>query len=154
MATYEATIPSTWTAEETYDYLADFRSVAEWDPSMESAELLSGEPGTVGARYRLTMSTGVGSTDLEYETVSVDAPRQFVLRCETPSMVSTDTVTVAPDASVTYHAEVELRGIRKLAEPWLRLGLTVAGNRARRSLERTLSEGAAADRPKAMKDDL
>lgn len=139
MATYEATVPSTWSAQETFDYLADFRSVADWDPSMESAELISGDAGKVGARYRLTMSMLGHSTELEYEAISVQPPHEFVVRSESSAMVSTDTVTVAPDASVTYHAELELRGVRKLVAPWAQLALNIASTRAKRSLERTLA---------------
>lgn len=139
MPHYTATIPSSWTREQTFNYLADFRTVAEWDPSMESVELLSGEPGHLGARYRLVMSLLGKSTELEYEATEVQPPERFVMRCDTDKMLSVDTVTVAADAAVTYEAELDLKGALKLAEPVAQVGLTRASDRARDSLKEKLS---------------
>ena len=139
MATFNATIPSTWTRERTFDYLVDFRSVAEWDPSMQSATLVSGTAGEVGSRYELVMSTLGRETTLVYETVEVHRPERFVLRCETDSLVSVDTITVAEDGAVTYDADLELKGLRKVAEPAMQVGLVLASERAKRSLEEKLT---------------
>ena len=38
-------------AADIFAYLADFATVAEWDPGVKSAHLLGGEPGRTGARY-------------------------------------------------------------------------------------------------------
>jgi hypothetical protein len=95
MATFDATIPSGWTQEQTFDYLADFRSVQEWDPSMTSARLVSGSAGEVGARDELVLSTLGRETTLVHEAVTVERPHRFVVRCETDSLVSVDTDTVA-----------------------------------------------------------
>ena len=139
MANFEATIPSTWTREKIFDYLADFRSVAEWDPSMQSATLVSGTPGEVGARYELVMSTLGRETTLVYEAIEVQRPDRIVLRCETDSLVSLDTITVSDSAEVTYDAHLELKGLKKVAEPALQVGLVLASERAKRSLEEKLS---------------
>jgi hypothetical protein len=45
-----ATVPASRSDEETFDYLADFRSTAEWDPSITKAVLLDGTPGEGSAR--------------------------------------------------------------------------------------------------------
>jgi carbon monoxide dehydrogenase subunit G len=117
MADYVATVQSSWPREETFDYLADFRNVAEWDPSMERAELISGEPGQVGATYRLTMSLLGRSTELDYETVEVQRPERVVLVSESDAVTSTDTIRVDVDGSVTYFAHLDLHGVRKAADP-------------------------------------
>jgi polyketide cyclase/dehydrase/lipid transport protein len=45
MASYSATVPSMLAPDEVFVYLADFRSVAEWDPSIsESVHVNDGEP--------------------------------------------------------------------------------------------------------------
>ena len=142
MASFDATIPSTWTREKTFDYLVDFRSVAEWDPSMQSATLVSGEAGTVGARYELVMSTLGRETTLVYEAVDVERPQRFVMRCETDSLVSVDTVTVTEGTDgveVTYDAQLDLKGLKKVAEPAMQVGLVLASERAKSSLEEKLS---------------
>jgi hypothetical protein len=135
MANYTATIPSSWTREQTFDYLADFRSVAEWDPSMESALLLSGVAGQVGATYQLEMKVLGKTSTLVYECIELERPARFVVRSESEGMVSTDTVTVAEDASVTYDAQIDLSGVKKLADPVVDLGLHRASEKARKSLE-------------------
>lgn len=142
MASFDATIPSTWTREKTFDYLVDFRSVAEWDPSMQSATLVAGNAGQVGARYELVMSTLGRETTLVYEAVEVERPERFVMRCETDSLVSVDTITVADGGDgvqVTYDAEIDLKGLRKVGEPALQVGLVLASERAKSSLEEKLS---------------
>lgn len=142
MATFNATIPSTWTRERTFDYLADFRSVKEWDPSMTAARLVSGEPGQVGARYELVMSTLGRETTLVYEAVEVQRPERIVMRCETDALTSVDTITVAGGADgvqVTYDADLTLKGLRKVAEPAMEVGLVLASERAKKSLEEKLT---------------
>ena len=42
MANYTATVSSTRPPDEVFAYLADFRSVAEWDPSVRSAVHVNG----------------------------------------------------------------------------------------------------------------
>lgn len=139
MAEYVATIPSSWTQNQTFDFLADFRNVAQWDPSMRRAELLSGTPGRPGARYLLVMQAMGREIELEYEAIEVQRPGRFVLRSETSSAELTDTVTVAKDGAVTYDAKLELRGLRKIADPLASMVLTRSGEKARKSLERTLA---------------
>ena len=48
MAHYRTTVNSPAGADTAYDYLADFASVAQWDPTVSSASLISGEPGPSG----------------------------------------------------------------------------------------------------------
>ncbi|MBV9487093.1 MAG: SRPBCC family protein [Frankiaceae bacterium] len=134
MADYIATVPSAWSREDTFDYLADFRNVAEWDPSMERAELISGEPGKVGSTYRLTMSVLGVSTNLDYETVEVQRPERLVMVSESDAMTSTDTIRVDADSSVTYFAHLDLHGLRKAADPLAEVLLERVSDRAAKSL--------------------
>ena len=50
MARYTATIPSTRSAADTFAYMADFTTVAEWDPSAQRATRLS---PFIGRRWKL-----------------------------------------------------------------------------------------------------
>src|SRR5947209_966796 len=114
MATFDTTIPSGWTREQTFDYLADFRTVQAWDPSMTSATPVAGEAGQPGARYELVMSTLGRETTLVYEAIEVERPHRTVLRCETDALTSLDTITVeagTDGVSVTYDANLTLKGV-------------------------------------------
>jgi hypothetical protein len=139
MASYTATVPSARTQEQTWDYLADFRSTVEWDPSITKATLRSGTPGEVGARFEITLSQLGKEMTFVYECLEAVRPSRLVYQADTDSLTSTDTITVAPDAAVTYDAQLELKGIRKVADPLMELGLTRASDKARDGLAEQLA---------------
>jgi uncharacterized protein YndB with AHSA1/START domain len=145
MATYQATVTSPRPPDEVFTYLADFRSVADWDPSIvASVHLNAEEPIVVGAMYRVTTKTTAKEVVLEYTTQELERPSKIVLRGENDSMISIDTITIEPTAeggsSVTYLAEIELKGARKLADPLMALGLHRLGDKARDGLAEQLND--------------
>ncbi len=147
MAHYRTTVPAPHTPDEVFAYLADFRSVSQWDPSIVDATLISdGEPIAVGARFRVTTKTRFSQIILTYTTTAVDRPREITLRGENDSMVSVDTIAITPDgttgSTVTYDAVITLKGARRLADPLLQLAFQRLGDKARDGLRSRL----AADR--------
>jgi hypothetical protein len=143
MAHYNATVPSPHTPDEVFRYLADFRSVAEWDPSITDATLIGGgDPIAVGAEFRVTTKTRFSEIILKYTTTEIDPSRKIALRGENDSMVSIDTITIASadaGSAVTYDAEIELKGVRRLADPLLQLGFKRLGDKARDGLRTRLA---------------
>ncbi|MGA9859354.1 MAG: SRPBCC family protein [Solirubrobacteraceae bacterium] len=147
MASYSATVPSPRPPDEVFAYLADFRSVAEWDPSItESIHVNGDDPVKVGAIFRVSTETMLSNVVLEYTTIELDRPRKIVLRGENDSMVSIDTIVIHDDGhggtEVTYGAEIELKGVRKLADPLLQFGFKRLGDKARDGLETKLNPAA------------
>jgi uncharacterized protein YndB with AHSA1/START domain len=143
MAHYVATVTSPRPPDEVYRYLADFRSVAEWDPSITaSVHVNDGEPIAVGALFRVTTKTRLSEIVLEYTTTELEPPHRIALRGENASMTSIDVITIEPgDGSgsrVTYDATLELHGLRRLADPLLNLGFQRLGDKARDGLQRAL----------------
>ncbi len=140
MADYTATVTSPRPADEVFAYLADFRTVQEWDPSITGSEYLNGDddPIKVGALFRVTTSTKLKDVVLEYETTELERPRKIVLVGENDTTTSTDTITIEeqPDGGceVTYEAVLELKGARKLADPLLDLGFQRLGDKAKEGL--------------------
>jgi carbon monoxide dehydrogenase subunit G len=144
MARYSATVPSTRPPDDVFAYLADFRSVAEWDPSVKSAVHVNGDdPVTVGAIFRVTIKTTLSELVLDYMTIEAERPDRIVLRGENDSMVSVDTIVIRGDgqggATVTYDAKLELKGVRKLADPLLGLAFKRLGDNARDGLSAQLN---------------
>ena len=144
MASYSATVPASASAEVVFGYLADFRTVSEWDPSITAAEMIGdGEPIRVGARFRVTTKTNFGDVVLDYETTELEPPRRIVLRGEHRAMISIDTITVEETqrgrVEVTYRADITLKGPLKIADPLLALGLRRLGDKARDGLARKLA---------------
>jgi hypothetical protein len=140
MAVYSTTVPSPAAPEVVFGYLADFRSCADWDPSVRAARLLTeGEPVRLGARF----AVNAGGIPLVYETVELDAPRTVVLRGTHFSMVSLDRITFAAredgGTDVTYRAQVDLRGPFRLLGPLLTRSFPKVGDRARAGLVKALA---------------
>ena len=151
MASYSATVITPRPLEEVFSYLADFRNVADWDPSITESVLLSdGDAVAVGARFRVTTKTSVSEVVLEYETTRLDSPHMVGLRGENNSVVSVDTITLTEDGSrgcsVTYDAVLELKGIRKLADPLLELGFRRLGDKAAKGLAEKLDGSISSQR--------
>ena len=144
MANYIGTVSSTRTRDDVFAYLADFRSVAEWDPTVRSAVLVNGdEPIAVGAIFRVTIKTALSELVLDYTTIELEQSERIVLRAENNSLVSLDTITIRDGghggAELTYDAKLDLKGMRKLADPLLGLAFKRLGDNARDGLRAKLN---------------
>ncbi|MBA3742474.1 SRPBCC family protein [Sporichthya sp.] len=142
MTHFQTTVPSTWTKERTFAYLADFTNVAEWDPSISKSELTGGAAGEPGATYDVTFSVAGVSSTLPYRAEQVRSPDSIVMKAETDAVVSLDTITIdAADGGVlvTYRAELTLKGARKLAEPLADFALHRTGDKAAEQLTQKLA---------------
>ena len=102
-------------------FLADPRNAMQWLKNLEQVEVVSGEPGTVGARYVLHVDAGFGRTKpSDYEVTEVSATRVRA----TPHALNAqghETVELLPvdgGTELRYLGEVELQGISKLATPF------------------------------------
>jgi len=141
MPHFRGTVPSPASPERVFDYMADFSSVAEWDPTVTEAEALEPEPG-LGARFRVVVRALGRETEYLYETVSYERPSRVVVRAETSSVVSLDTITFAPAGAgtvMTYDAELTLKGAARLLELPMRIGFRRLAGNAKAGLERELA---------------
>ena len=142
MARYTGTVSSPHSPAEVWSYLADLRSVAEWDPSVEEVRLDSGDPATVGARYQLEVGFLGGRITLPYVTVAAEPPHRVVFAAETPSVAIRDEARVLPitdgGSSVVWDADLRLKGVRRVLDPLLRLAFNRVGQRAARGLSERL----------------
>jgi carbon monoxide dehydrogenase subunit G len=138
MARYTGTVEAPHSAEEVWDYLADMRSVEEWDPSVEEVELVGGQPRTEGARYDLEVRFRGRSIKLPYRVVEVDRPHRVVFEAETDALTVRDEARIEPTgpsaSSVTWDADLQLRGIRRLLDLPLRAFFHRLGEDARNGL--------------------
>ena len=143
MARYKATVTSPASCEAVFDYLADFRSAAEWDPGVRRARLCRGEPGRPGAEFEITSRFLGRDVPLIYRTVEVDRPRRVLLVAESSSGISRDEITVAELAdgrtAVMYVADLRLRGAMRALDPVLRILFTRIGDKARDGLATKLA---------------
>ncbi len=142
MARYSATLTTENRPDDVWRYLADLRSIAEWDPSVEGARLVAGEPGLVGTRYELDVRFLGQTVTLPYETVVAEPPHRLVFAAETHAMSIADEAIILPTvsgSSVAWRASLELRGPRRLLDPPLRLAFARLGKNAEEGLRRRLA---------------
>jgi carbon monoxide dehydrogenase subunit G len=151
MARYSGTVEAAHSAEEVWSYLADLRSIGEWDPSVEHVELTAGQPRTGGARYELEVRFRGRTLCLPYRVVEVDPPRRVVFEAETGAVSVRDEARIDPmgasSSRVTWNADLRLKGIRKILELPLRPLFNRIGLDAERGLgERLRNPALASDR--------
>lgn len=148
MARYVTKATTDWDQETAFAYLAEFSSVADWDPSVVSAKALS-EPGLqIGTRFEVVVKVAGRETPLIYEVVAIDPPNRVSLRAETGALVSLDTMTFAPDpggtTEVTYDADLSLKGALRMLDPALGVAFKRIGEAARDGLRKRLADPAPA----------
>ncbi len=116
------------------DYLKDFTKAEEWDPGTESCERTDGAgPVTVGATFHNVSKIAGVSTELDYTLVEL-TDDTVVLVGKNDTATSTDTITVKPSAGgseVTYRADIEMKGVAKLATPIVKVIFEKVGVRHR-----------------------
>ncbi|HSF84183.1 MAG TPA: SRPBCC family protein [Acidimicrobiia bacterium] len=114
-------------ASEAFAAIADFATLAAWDPFVRTSLLTEGRTLEPGAVYTLTTAGGM---TLRYLVVEVSAPHSVVYRGGTRNVTSTERIDVAPSAegcSVCIATELEFRGWTRLIGPLVRGGVWLGG---------------------------
>jgi hypothetical protein len=123
--------------EAAFDLIADFSRTQDWDPGVVEAERLDPGPLGVGSRFRVVAAFLGRRVPLVYEVRAYERPRRLVLRASDGALTSLDEIHFSPRAGgtrVCYEAQLELAGLRALADPLLQLAFGVAGRAAARGL--------------------
>ncbi len=94
MARYVGTIITSKSADEVYDYMADFRSVEQWDETVTEAKLVGNQEPGKGARYSVTFKFAGRENTFEYETIEAERPRHLLLKAVSGNVTSLDEITV------------------------------------------------------------
>lgn len=122
---------------DAFEFMADARNFATWDPGVSSSVLVDGDRPGLGAAYDVRVT----GTTLRYETTEFDPPDRVVLHADSTILSSHDIVTVVATAEgceVTYDAELDLKSLLRLADPLLGLVFGRIGDRAAAGLESAL----------------
>jgi Polyketide cyclase / dehydrase and lipid transport len=154
MASFEDRIPSQWTPDETFSYLAMFSNARDWDPGVLEANRLDSGPVRTGSQFRLVVPFGRRKLELIYRVVSLSQEdREITLAARSALLAVTDHIGVGPagpvlgQTFVDYRAEAKLRGPARLLDPVLRRGFNAVGERAAVGLAAALSEPQPAAAP-------
>jgi carbon monoxide dehydrogenase subunit G len=142
MALYTTSIDSSLSPSEAFAYMAAFENVAQWDPGVLEAQRLTDGPVHLGTEFRVLTQTGKRRIPLTYRVSEFEEGSRLVLAAATSTLRSVDEVrVVAKDegSTVTYRANLSLRGVLRVANPFLGSTLKKIGDRARDGLRRELN---------------
>lgn len=132
--------------DATFAYLSDFANAAEWDPGIAEARRLTPEPTAVGSRFEVVALFRGNRQRFEYVVTEYEEGVRVALRGEGEKAVSDDVITVEPDAGgsrVAYEADIRLKGVYRVAEPFLRSTFERMGDAALDGLAARLARAPA-----------
>jgi len=144
MARYVTTQPTAWDADTAFGWMADLRHLSDWDPSIESSEQVKGLKPGIGAEYDVKVKAGGSMRSMRYRIEEMDVEgRTLLALSHTGVLTSHDRISVesVPNggATVTYDADLVLKGPFKLADPLLKVGFNRMGDKAAEGLGATLA---------------
>lgn len=128
--------------EQTFEYLADFSTAAEWDANTKSSDLISGDPLSEGAEYKVVTEFAGRDLTLTYRTAELERPGRIVFHSGTAVADIEDVILIAPDGSgskVSYEANIKPKSIAIVLDPVFSLIFKRVGDRAAKSLKETLA---------------
>jgi hypothetical protein len=108
-------------ADDVYGYLVDFANQADWRFDVLSSELVAGEAGMVGAKYRQRVKPGRKEQVSEVQLIEATRPGEVSFRT-----LDAGPVTVSGAWHIRPHGEgtevicdvaIETRGALRLIEP-------------------------------------
>jgi carbon monoxide dehydrogenase subunit G len=112
------------------DYLKDFGHTEQWDPGTRRTTRNGSGPITVGTSWHNESKILGVTSRLTYTLCELTAERLvFIGRNE--GATSTDTITVRPaegGSLVTYHLDLEMHGLAKLATPVMKIEFEKLGD--------------------------
>ena len=108
--------------EESFAYVADFVTVAEWDPGIHESRRVSGDGG-VGTVYEVQAEFRGKRMPFTYTVTAFEENRRIVLDGVGEKATSIDTIVFEASGDggtrITYSADFKLRGLLRVAEPFL-----------------------------------
>jgi carbon monoxide dehydrogenase subunit G len=139
MPRYLTSVPTAWSPAAAFDFMADVRNFARWDPGVESVSVVAGDGPGPGASYDVVVRAGPRRLLLRYADEEWVAPQRVLLVARTGTLRSVDEIEIQPadgGAVVTYDARFDLRGALSLANPLLGWVFRRIGDRAGAGLRR------------------
>ena len=130
----------TASAPAVLDYLKDFGNAEQWDPGNRRATRIDAGPIVVGSSWQHESKILGVSTELTYTLCEMTGDKLvFIGRNE--GATSTDTITVRPvegGSDVTYHLNLEMHGLAKLATPVMKIEFAKLGDETASRLAQVL----------------
>jgi carbon monoxide dehydrogenase subunit G len=136
--------------DDAFAFVADFANSMHWDPGVATSERLGPGPVRVGARYRLGIRRGSRIVPMEYRVTVLEPPHRVVLVGDGGGVAAVDEIRFTPTDSggtkIDYAADIRLRGLLRLAQPFAGGAFAKIARDARDGMRRTLDARAAVGR--------
>jgi len=132
---------------EAFTFIANFANSMLWDPGVASSRRIDDGPLGVGARYLLQVRMRGGVVPMEYVVTAFDPPNRVVLAGSGSSVSAVDEIrfdSTRGGTRIDYIADIRLRGLLRLLEPFAGGAFEKIGRAARDGMERALAQRAAA----------
>jgi carbon monoxide dehydrogenase subunit G len=139
--TFEKTIDVAAPLEEAFLYVADFRTASEWDPGIVQSRRVNNGPIGKGATYDVTAVFRGSRVPFRYELVEYEENRRLLFHAAGAKARSTDELRFegAGDGTrIAFRAVLTMKGLYRLAEPFLGRTLDSKGARALAGLKAKL----------------
>ena len=146
MASFTETIEVARPLDEAFAYVADFRTAQEWDPGIVSSRATTDGPPRAGSAYDVVAEFRGREVPFRYEIRELEVGRRIGIRGEGDKATSDDTITFEPAGEartrITYTADLRMKGLLRVAEPFLGGTFAEMGRKALAGLEEKLDAGA------------
>ena len=142
MARLEEQITVAGNIDEVFAYVADFANSAQWDPGVVETEHLTAGPVGVGSRFKVVVAFFGRTSPMEYVVTEFEPTRRVVLAGEGAKVTAVDEISFeaapAGGTTITYVAEINLKGPLRLVQPFLGGAFDRIGRKAMEGLLATL----------------
>ena len=134
--------------DAAFDFVADFESSQTWDPGVTWARRTSpaDEAVGVGTTYELGVRMGGRVAPMTYRITQFERPGRVVLVGAGSGVDAVDDIRFSPTGegtAIDYTADIRLRGIRRIAQPFLGSVFARIGRDAAAGMAAVLSAMAA-----------
>jgi len=122
MARIQETVDTDLPIDQVFSFVAEFANIEQWDPGVTRSVKRSDGPPQVGTVYDVDVKYGGRSIPMTYTVTDYQPQERIVLVGEASTVHAVDTIDFAktPDGTrVTYAADLSMKGILKLAQPFL-----------------------------------
>ena len=129
--------------EQTFDFVADFANAERWDPGVSRSTRLDDGPLRPGSRFALDVRMGQRVAPMTYEVSALERPHRVVLTGTGSGVDAVDEIvfeSVGSGTRIRYTADIRLRGLLRLAQPFLSGAFAKIGQDAAGGMRRTLAE--------------
>jgi carbon monoxide dehydrogenase subunit G len=132
---YERELELAAPPDEAFAYMAEFENGKEWDPSVVELNRLTPAPTALGSRFEIVFVFRGNRQTMRYEVVEYEEGARMVLHGEGAKVRSDDTMTFAPTENgsrtrMRYAADIRLKGIYRLGDPFVRGAVKRASDEA------------------------